>query len=82
MDLDGVKWDSVVHFQNGRYEVGKFHQVSIQYRKCSGKKSAEMLVGFLWFSPTTYIAMGLTYGTLMKRSLICNILFVTRDGSN
>ena len=28
-DLDGVRWDSVVHFQNGRYEVGKFHWVKV-----------------------------------------------------
>ena len=28
-DLDGVRWDSVVHFQNGRYEVGRFHWVKV-----------------------------------------------------
>ena len=27
MDMDGVKWDGVVHFQNGRYEVGECTRV-------------------------------------------------------
>ena len=49
MNLDGVKWDSVVHFQNGRYEVGKFHQVSKTTESVVGRKVQKYLLVFCGF---------------------------------